>query len=165
VSHGVTLRPMQDGDADFTARLYASTREEELAVVPLSHEQKAAFLTQQLAAQTAHYTTHYADAAYDVILVDGERAGRLIVDRGEREITVVDIALLPEYRGRGAGTQLLRSIFEEADARGLMVTVHVERSNPAQRLYQRLGFVQVEDLGVYLKLERRPGADQAKMAS
>ena len=161
----VTLRPVGDDDGDFSARVYASTREQELAPLPWTEEQKAAFLAQQFAAQSVHYAEHYADASWDVIVVDGQRAGRLIVHRGAVEINVVDIALLPEYRGRGVGTVLLRAIFDDADAAGLPVIVHAEHMNPARRLYERLGFVPVEDLGIYLKLERRPQPDQAKIAS
>jgi ribosomal protein S18 acetylase RimI-like enzyme len=39
----------------------------------------------------------------------------------------------------------------------LPVRLHVERNNPALRLYQRLGFREVEDQGVYLALEWTPG--------
>jgi ribosomal protein S18 acetylase RimI-like enzyme len=162
---GVTLRPLRDDEVDFSARVYAGTREQELAMLPWSPEQKAAFVAQQFAAQSAHYAQHYGGASWDVIVVDGQRAGRLIVDRSDTEINVVDIALLPEYRGRGAGTSLMRAICAEADAAGLPVTVHAEHMNPARRLYERLGFVTVDDLGMYLKLERRPQPDQAKIAS
>jgi GNAT superfamily N-acetyltransferase len=157
VTGGVELRPVRDDDSDFAARVYASTRAEELAPLPWSPEQKAAFLGQQFAAQSRHYATHYADASWDIVLVDGRRAGRLIVHRGAATIGVVDIALLPEYRGRGVGTMLLRSILAEADASGLPVTVHAEHMNPARRLYERIGFVAVEDLGVYLRMERAAG--------
>jgi ribosomal protein S18 acetylase RimI-like enzyme len=78
------------------------------------------------------------------------------VHRGESEIRIVDIALLPDYRGNGIGTALLRDLFSEADAAGKTVTIHVERFNPALRLYERLGFALAEDKGVYLFLERPP---------
>jgi ribosomal protein S18 acetylase RimI-like enzyme len=108
----------------------------------------------QFDAQRAWYGEHYADASFDVVLVDGEPAGRLYVHRGEREIRIVDIALLPEHRGGGVGTSLLRSLIAEADEAGKSLTIHVERLNPALRLYERLGFALAEDKGVYLFLER-----------
>ena len=67
----------------------------------------------------------------------------------------MDIALLPEHRGNGVGSSLLRDLLAEADADGKRVTIHVERLNPALRLYERLGFSVAEDKGVYLLLERR----------
>ena len=48
-------------------------------------------------AQHAYYQEHYAGAAFDVILVDGQPAGRLYVARESDEIRIIDIALLPEY--------------------------------------------------------------------
>jgi GNAT superfamily N-acetyltransferase len=157
---GVALRPATPEDYAFLERVYASTRADELAPLPWSAEQKAAFLAQQFAAQSAHYAEHYPDASFDVVLVDGEPAGRLIVARGVAEIRVVDIALLPEHRGRGIGTALLEPILAEADERGATVVVHVEQFNPAMRLYERLGFVPAGEVGVYLRLER-----QVKIAS
>jgi ribosomal protein S18 acetylase RimI-like enzyme len=88
------------------------------------------------------------------VVVDGEPAGRLYVDRGEGEIRIVDIALLPDHRGQGIGGSLLRDLLVEADAGGKSVTIHVERLNPALKLYERLGFALAEDKGVYLFLER-----------
>jgi GNAT superfamily N-acetyltransferase len=161
----LALRPAGGNDYEFLARVYARTRADELARVPWPDEQKRTFLAQQFAAQSAHYVQHYGDASFDVILVDGEPAGRLIVARREAAILIVDISLLPEHRSRGIGTRLLRPILSDADRRGVKVTVHAERFNRALRLYQRLGFVPVADQGVYLRLERPPARAQAKTAS
>jgi ribosomal protein S18 acetylase RimI-like enzyme len=134
--------------------VYASTRAEELAVVPWDDAQKDAFLRAQFDAQDAWWHENYAEASFDVIVVDGEPAGRLYVHRGPSEIRIVDIALLPEHRGDGVGTRLLEDLLAEGDASGKSVTIHVERMNPALRLYERLGFALAEDRGVYLFLER-----------
>jgi ribosomal protein S18 acetylase RimI-like enzyme len=152
----VQLRPAGDRERDLFARVYASTREEELARVPFSPEQKAAFLAQQFAAQSAHYAAHYAQATTDVIVVDGEPAGRLMVMRSDEEVLIVDIALLPAHRARGIGTRVLREIIEEAGDAGAKLTIHVERMNPALRLYRRLGFEAVADDGIYLTMQRPP---------
>jgi ribosomal protein S18 acetylase RimI-like enzyme len=108
----------------------------------------------QFDAQDAWWREHYADATFDVVVVDGEPIGRLYVHRGEREIRIVDIAVLSERRGEGIGTSLLHALLAEADEVGKSVTIHVERLNPALRLYERLGFELAEDRGVYLFLER-----------
>ena len=159
---GVGLRPAGEGDRDFFARVYASTREEELAQVPWSPEQKAAFLAQQFAAQSAHYDQNYDGLSADVILVDCASAGRLLVARWAEEIRIVDIALLPEFRGRGVGTGLLRELIAEAREGGKRLSIHVEVNNPAMRLYERLGFRAVGEVGVYLLMALDP---QVKMAS
>jgi ribosomal protein S18 acetylase RimI-like enzyme len=122
--------------------------------VPWDEEQKDLFLRMQFDAQDAWWHENYAAASFDVILVDGEPAGRLYVHRGPSEIRIVDIALLPEQRGNGVGTRLLEDLLAEGDASSKSVTIHVERMNPALRLYDRLGFTLAEDKGVYLFLER-----------
>jgi ribosomal protein S18 acetylase RimI-like enzyme len=155
---GVSLRRVEPRDEEFLYRVYAGTRTEELAVVPWDDAQKDAFLRAQFDAQSRWYREHYARATYEVVLVDGEPAGRLYLHRAESEIRIVDIALLPEHRGNGVGSSLLNNVLAEADATGRRVTIHVERFNPALRLYERLGFSVAEDKGAYLFLERRPAA-------
>lgn len=152
----VALRPVRDGDEPFLLRLYASTRSEELALMPWTEHQKATFLAHQFAAQTAHYAGHYAGMTADVILLDDAPAGRLLVARWADEIRIVDISLLPEFRGRGAGSMQLRALMEEATAADKRLSVHVERGNRALALYERLGFRRVAEHGVYVRMERLP---------
>ena len=133
--------------------VYASTREEELAQTNWTTEQKRVFCQMQFEAQTAHYLQHYLTAEYYVIEAGHDPVGRLYVDRWSREIRIMDIAILPEYRGKGIGTRLLVDLQKEAAGCGKILSIHVERMNPALVLYERLGFRMVEDKGVYLLLE------------
>jgi GNAT superfamily N-acetyltransferase len=158
VPHAVTLRPITDSDLPFLLQLYASTRVDELAQVPWTDEQKGAFIVQQFQAQHAWWQEHYTGARFDLVLVDGEPAGRLYVDVWEREIRIVDIVLAPAHRSGGIGSMLLRRVFAEGDAAGKPVSIHVEVFNPARRLYDRLGFVEKGTHGdVYVLMERPVG--------
>lgn len=154
----IGLRPQTDADEAFLRAVYTSTRVEELAVTGWNDEQVAAFLAMQFEAQSVYYRATFADAAFDVIVVDGEDAGRLIVLRLDDEIRVVDIALLPAFRGRGVGASLLGDVIAEAAASGRRVVIHVERENPARSLYDRLGFVVVDEGDVYLRMEWTPAS-------
>ena len=156
LSSGITLRPAGSADRDFLLKVYASTREEELRLVDWSGEQKAAFVRMQFEAQDAYYREHYHPATFDVVEVDGEPAGRLYVARWEDEIRIIDVALLSEHRGRGIGSTLIRGLLDEAAATGKRLSVHVELNNPARRLYERLGFEEVADRGLYRLLEVTP---------
>jgi ribosomal protein S18 acetylase RimI-like enzyme len=149
----ISLRPIKPEDDSFLAGLYASTRAEELAVTGWTDEEKAVFCRQQFDVQTAHYRENYPGALLQVIERESVPIGRLYVARWEREIRIMDIALLPEHRGSGIGTKLLRELQEEARTAGKSLTIHVERFNPALGLYQRLGFKQAEDKGVYLLMK------------
>jgi GNAT superfamily N-acetyltransferase len=158
---GVALRPSAPSDELLMLRVYAATRETELAGVPWTNEHKNQFVAQQFAAQSAHYARHYTGMSSDVVLVDAEPAGRLLVARWPEEIRIVDVSLLPAFRGRGVGTGLLKDLQEEADATGKVLTIHVEKFNPALRLYERLGFVPVQDKEVYLLMEWKAPARQS----
>ena len=146
----ISLRPITPEDDSFLARVYASSRAEELAVTGWNEQLKAEFCRSQFDAQSAYYAANYPGASFQIIERDGWPVGRLYVDRWEKEIRIVDITLLPEFRGSGIGTKLLRELQEEARSADKSLTIHVERFNPALRLYQRLGFQEVEDKGVYL---------------
>jgi ribosomal protein S18 acetylase RimI-like enzyme len=149
----ITLRPIRPDDQSFLLALYASTREQELAALPWDVAQKAAFVRMQFDAQHAQYQENYAGATFDVILAGDQPAGRLYVYRAADEFRIVDIALMPDYCNRGIGTTLLRSLQSEAAAAGKPLRIHVERFNPALRLYERLGFRRIADRGVYLFME------------
>ncbi|HYP41543.1 MAG TPA: GNAT family N-acetyltransferase [Chloroflexia bacterium] len=153
----ITFRPITSDDEALLYRIYASTREDEMALVDWDEAQKAAFLIMQFTAQHRYYQEHYPDAAFEVILLNGQPAGRLYVDQWPEEVRIVDITLLPEYRNAGIGTTLLKGILEEAAQAGKRVSIHVERFNPAMRLYERLGFSTVGEHGVYYLMEWLPG--------
>jgi ribosomal protein S18 acetylase RimI-like enzyme len=159
------LRPAGPDDEEFLFALYASTREEELSLVPWSPEEKRQFLRMQFHAQTAHYKSHSPAASFDVIVAGDERAGRLIVDRRPGEIHIVDIALMPEFRGRGIGSSYLKELAGEAHGRGVPLRIFVEFDNPAQRLYERLGFVCVAEHGAHRHMELSPPAGESIFAS
>lgn len=156
----VTLRAASEADRDFLFSVYSSTRDGELAMTDWSPEQKAEFCRQQFEAQDAHYRGHYPDAAYELILDDGKAVGRLYVDRWLKEIRIMEITLLPEARGHGVGGRLLADLQSEARGAGKILSIHVERFNPALTLYSRLGFMLAEDKGVYLLLHWEPAAPQ-----
>jgi ribosomal protein S18 acetylase RimI-like enzyme len=150
----LNLRPMRwPEDEVLLQEVYASTRADELAQVPWSDEQKRTFCQMQFAAQHQYYQEHYAGATFDLIEQGGIPVGRIYVARWPSEMRIVDIALLPAHRGRGIGTKLLRDLQDEARAAGRLLSIHVEKFNPALALYQRLGFQVVADRGAYLFLE------------
>jgi ribosomal protein S18 acetylase RimI-like enzyme len=163
---GLRFRRVSATDEPFLFRLYASTRTDELAPVPWSDEQKAAFLDMQARAQHTDYRRNYADADWLVIERGGIDIGRLYLDRGNNNSAhhIIDIAFLPDWRAQGLGGALLRDLIEEAARAGKPMSIHVEKFNPAMRLYQRLGFVKIEDHGVYDFMRRTssPGVPTQK---
>lgn len=152
----ITLRPAAPDDEGFLRAVYGSTRADELALVPWTDEQKEEFASMQFNAQTTYYREVFPDMEYAIILLDGVAAGRFMVVRRAGEIRLVDVALLPAYRGLGIGKQLLMGLIGEARRTGSPVLLHVEQMNRARNLYDRLGFVPVEEKGVYTMMAWRP---------
>lgn len=157
---GLACRPMTDADLPFLFGLYASTRAREVAASGWPAEAQVQFLSQQFEAQHHHYTTYYPDAEWLVVEHEGRAVGRLYVEEWPSQFRIIDIALVPEAQGRGFGSALLADMFDRARGVGKKVSIHVEKNNPAMRLYERLGFSKAEDKGVYDLLEWSP-ADAA----
>ncbi len=151
-----TLRPASPEDEAFLFRVYASTRDEELAHVTWSAEQKEAFLLWQAATQHRYYVENYPGAEFQVIMLGEQPIGRFYLHRRPDEIRIMDIALLPEHHRHGYGSALLHAVMAEGQRTGRRVTIHVELFNPALKLYRRLGFEQIAEHGVYLLMEWRP---------
>lgn len=149
----LSFRPIVPTDLDFLNTVYASTRTEELAMVDWDNRQKAEFLAMQFSAQHQYYQDHYTQTDFLVILMDNEPIGRLYIARWPEEFRIVDLAILPAYRNGGIGTRILRDAMAEASVLGKPVRIHVERFNPAQKLYRRLGFTKIGEHGYYDLME------------
>ena len=150
---GITYREATEADVPLLAAVYGSTRAEELAQTGWPDEMKLQFLAHQFNAQHTDYARNYPDAERLVIVHEGEDVGRLYLDEESARFNLIDIALLPAGRGRGLGSAILEDVLEQAAAAGKPVMIHVEKHNPARRLYDRLGFVCLRDEGVYDLLE------------
>jgi ribosomal protein S18 acetylase RimI-like enzyme len=160
---GISYRPATEADLPFLAAVYASTRTEELAMTGWPDEMKLQFLAHQFNAQHTDYERNYPDAERLVIRHGGEDVGRLFIDEESTRFHLIDIALLPAARSRGIGGAILADIIEAAAAVGKSVTIHVEKHNPARRLYDRLGFVCENDDGGVYDLLKWSGEHSAEM--
>ena len=158
-SSWVAVRPVQPGDEEFLLAVYASTRADELALVPWDEEQKRAFVREQYEAQHTQYYARFPDAEYGVILYDNHPAGRIWIGREPEQMRLLDIAILPEFQNRGIGAALLNSLVAESEKTQVPLRHMVFKMNTdALRFYERFGFEQFEDVGAYLHLERLPSA-------
>lgn len=149
----ITLQPATGEDENFLLSVYASTREQEMSLVPWNQEQKNAFVRVQFAAQQEHYAAQYPHAQHDIIFADGIPVGRIYLDRSGDEFHILDITVLPQFRNSGTGSFVLRQVMEEADRAGKPVTIYVENYNPSLRLFIRLGFQRMEEQGLHWLLK------------
>jgi GNAT superfamily N-acetyltransferase len=152
----IELLPVASADyEDFLIQLYASTRDD-IEFLALDAAQKKSLLEMQYLAQKQHYAEQYPEASHDIILLDNQPVGRIIVKRSAEELLGVDLALLPEYRNLGIGTFLLKNLLNEAAQTNRIFCFHVVKTNPAVRLYIRLGCFVTEDTGMHFKMQGPP---------
>ena len=148
-------RAINEADLPALLEIYASTRAEELALVPdWTEAQKRTFVTQQFMAQHQYYQELYKGADLQIIETEQQAIGRLYVhwQYSPTEVRIMDIAILPPYRGQGLGSKLLEAVLRQGAVLGKSVTIHVEYNNPALHLYERLGFKKIGEFNTVYHL-------------
>lgn len=157
----VALRRATPEDEAFMCAVYLSTRREEMMAWGWADAQQEMFARMQFNVRRQAYRMQSPQAAYKIILFEGERAGSLIVESVDEEIRLVDIALLPEYRNRGIGSSIIKELFAEAGKMNKPVRLQVEKMNPqAHRLYERLGFSVTGEDQMYFQMEWQKSRDE-----
>lgn len=147
----ITLRPGTESDNALLLTIFCEARGGMFAALP--EAQKDKLLRMQFDAQRSSYSDSYPDAERVVVLVSGEPAGALLVERSGNIWRLVDIAVLARYRNQGVGTRVIGDLVALAAASGKSFRLQVASENPAARLYERLGMRVVESDDVYLTME------------
>ncbi len=150
----IKFRNITDNDLPLLQQIYRSTREEELALTDWDETQKTAFIQQQFSAQHSYYKEVYHDATFEIIVINNIDAGRLYRWESEKQLRIVDIALLPEFRNMGAGNKILDDLILQTENSGKILSIHVEYFSRALNLYKRKGFEIKDQTGVYYYMER-----------
>lgn len=153
MKQSVTRRLVQASDEAFLFDLYASTRAQELEVLPWDEDQRRGFLQMQFIAQNRDYHRRFPEGVHELLLSAGLPAGRLYVARSEKEIRILDISLMPEYRNQGIEEAIIRELLNEASETERPVRIYLEHDNPYRSVFDQFGFVSVEDIGSHLLLE------------
>lgn len=143
-------------DGDFLFEVYVCTRADEVRSWGFGEAEAAQFLRSQHRMQLASYDAQFPHAERRILWKEGVRAGYVFVDREPHELRLVEIALLPQFRGRGLGTDIIRGLQMEAAQRGIPVGLTVRMDNRARDLYVRLGFDVVSTHEPYLQMVWSP---------
>jgi len=141
----INLRQAMPADEPFLLEVYASTRIEELEGTGWDENQKHTFLKMQFLARERTYPK----VDNRIILLNGNAVGRILVDRTEAAIRLIDIALLTEYRNAGIGSRLIKDLIKESADSRRPLKLRVRSASSAMRLYERLGFCKSGNDEVY----------------
>ena len=152
----IALRPEQPADEAFLLQLYATTRQEELDLTNWDTATRSAFVSMQFKAMRQGYASMFQHGQFSIVMLGNLGVGRMVVNRAEREIRLVDMVLAPEMRCRGIGTRLVQILQTEARQTGKPLSLHVLKGNRAARFYERLGFQYAGDAGLYYEMTWSP---------
>jgi GNAT superfamily N-acetyltransferase len=135
---GWRLRPARVEDDNFLRILFANT---DVALRALPPDLQVALLEMQYRGRGITYSTLYPEATDSILcLDDGTPVGRYLVDRSNNGFRVVDLAILPQWQGRGIATGVLKDLVQESRHAGVELRLRVVKESAAQRLYAHLGF-------------------------
>jgi ribosomal protein S18 acetylase RimI-like enzyme len=149
----IRLRPEEPGDEALLFELYASTREEELAMTGWDNATRSMFLNLQFKAMRQGYRSMFPQGEFSIILANETAVGRIVVDRPNAEIHLVDIVVSSAHRNRGIGTHLMNTLQDEARKVGKPVRLQVLKKSRPIGFYQRLGFSKTSETGLYEEME------------
>ena len=102
--------------------------------------------------QRARFRAGFDPAGVSVIMTADKPVGLLRVDRRRDEVFLASVELVPDAQRRGLGSEIIGSITREAAQRRVPVRLQVLRKNPAQRLYERLGFRIVRETATHVEM-------------
>lgn len=126
----ISFRPATQEDVPFLAELRQQTMHPHL---------RAAGLVPVLEQDMEHVMFRFDRA--EVILLADQPVGLWKVARDGRDWDLIQVQLASRFQGQGLGTQLIQSLIVEVREAGATLKLEVLKANPAQHLYQRLGFV------------------------
>jgi GNAT superfamily N-acetyltransferase len=147
----IVLRPLCATDDSFLREVYASTRQDDLALLP--EPIGSQLVNSQYELQRAHYLANYPAATWSVIEYLAQPVGRMIVDRSSDPWCLIDIAVVTAWRNHGIGTRLIESLLIEVAQADVELVLSVRVDNiAARRLYERLGLLKRDEIGAYISL-------------
>lgn len=164
-ANSISLRPATAADETFLLEVYKSSRGDDLRELGWEGDRVSEFLDMQYEAQKRFFENEYQRAADQIVLWDGEPAGRLIVERRDHEIRCIDLTLLPQRRNSGIGASLIRKLQDEATRAGKPLRLQIIRFSRAVNLFERLGFVRTSETGTHFQMEwvpDRAGVSEAR---
>lgn len=154
----MTVRPEADDGSDepFLFNLFASQKLPDMALMPLDAAGKEQLLRMQYRSMSASYHRQFPQARFEIVQLNGLRAGRLITDVTAERVYYVDIAILPQCQGGGVATALMTAVLDEPRRLGVPGRVKVMAGNFASlRLCEKIGFTVAGQEPPYADLEWR----------
>ncbi len=124
------LRVATAADYEFLYRLHVACMQEYVAATWGWND----------AVQQVMFKERFAPERSQIVSVRGEAVGVISVERRATDWFIASIEIAPTMQGQGLGASLIRQVLAQAAIDRLPARLQVLHTNPARRLYERLGF-------------------------
>jgi len=125
----ISFRPAGLRDFDYCSTLYFAGREKAILEEGLDRS-----------ALVADLRRRWEVTQVRMITLDDADIGWLQTTAQGETLFIVQFFIDAPFQGQGIGTEVMRRIIDEGRTLGQAVTLGVVKTNPALRLYERLGF-------------------------
>ncbi len=150
----VRLRPSTPDDEPFLFSAFCAARCGDFIAAGCTGDHLDLILRMQFRVQQQAYQSRYPESAPDIILATDQQVGTWWVAETADEHRIVDIAILPEFRGKGIGSALVIRLIEKARQTGKPVRSSIAKSNGRSvSFHAHLGFQICGDDGVYIQMQ------------
>jgi len=102
--------------------------------------------------QLEYHRKDFDPSVIQIMTVDDSDVGWVVFTRSDDEIQVNEIYILPEHQRQGIGSHLINQLLEEAQEKGVPVTLGVLKVNPARRFYEKLGFSVIGETDTHYRM-------------
>lgn len=152
----IRTREVITSDETFLFETFISTNINKFLPLALSEERLIELLRMQYEAQKTSYQNRFPQALHEIVILQGLRVGRIMTGIENESLHLIDISLLPNFRGQGYGTQLLRELQSYAMNHKIPITLQVAQENPAKYLYEKCGFKMINNIIPYITMKWEP---------
>lgn len=142
----IFFRPARPQDFDYCARLYFAAMEATIRDLNIA-----------MATHAAGFRQRWEPSQVRVITLNGDDVGWLQTIQDDA-LFLAQLFVDAPFQRQGIGTAVMNGIIGEAARAGQAVTLGVVKTNPALRLYERLGFRITHDDNRKFYMRRDPAA-------
>jgi len=137
--HPIGFRQAKDEDVEFLYALHVATMKD---YVDQTWRWNDAF-------QESVFRKKYVPAQIQVISFDGKDIGMISLEERIEDVFLRAIEILPTYQSQGVGARIIRQVISDSSSKQKPVSLRVLKVNPAKGLYERLGFLVIEETNTH----------------
>jgi len=160
------LRPSTPQDEPLLFELFAAEKAAEFTAIGLTEAQYRPLLEMQYRGRAISYSAQHPEAESWIICLqqaaEATAVGQYLLVKTPQGSRIVDLAVLPQYRGQGIATQVLEQLaLQSADSEEAL-SLRVMKGNRAIQLYARLGFHVVNEDEISYEMYWRSATNEGR---